>query len=189
MFNHDCIILDASCVIILYASRQMENILDSIPKEISIATFVYKEEVLSINGGPPDNVKQIKESIDLQSLVDAGKLRIVDISSEDEYEMQANLEAILDKGEAISGALAVSRNWAIAIDDKKARRWFELEADHIQILYSLELIRHWTNVQKPSDEIITQALWNVQHRGNYTLKSSHPMYDWWIRYLPEEKRF
>jgi len=184
-FNHDCIILDASCLISLYATKQMAPILRSIPNIVAVAAFVYEKEALWIYGGPEHEVRQSKEPIDLLPMVQAGLVEIVDIASEAEIERQVNLEANLDPGEAISGAIALSRNWAIALDERKARNLFSHEAAHIQLIYTLELVKHWCDTRNPPFETIAAALKNIRHRAIYKPGPNHPLHDWWIQYLPE----
>jgi hypothetical protein len=163
----------------------MENILDTIPKTVTVAAYVYKKEALSIYTGPEQDVRQSKVGIELQPFVNAGLLKIVDIASKAEIELQVNLEAKLDPGEAISGAIAINRNWAIGVDEKKARNLFSREAAHIQQLYTLELVKHWIDTQNPSPETILIALKNIRYRAIYKPGRNHPLYDWWITYLPE----
>jgi len=165
----------------------MENVLDTIPKTVTVATYVYKKEALSIYTGPDQDVRQSKVAIDLQPFVNAGLLKIVDIASEAEIELRVNLEAKLDPGEAISGAIAINRNWAIGVDEKKARNLLNREAAHIQQFYTLELVKHWVDTQKPSLETIIKALKNIRYRAIYKPGSNHPLYKWWRRYLPESE--
>ena len=86
-FAHDCIILDASCIISLYASGQMEGILQSIQKSVAVAAFVFNREALWIYGGPDEDVKQTKEKIELQPFVDAGLLKVVTVAPGDDVEL------------------------------------------------------------------------------------------------------
>src|SRR6266700_4130778 len=51
IFSQDCIILDACCVINLYASGQMGNILQSIAKVVAVAAYVRDEEAQRIYAG------------------------------------------------------------------------------------------------------------------------------------------
>ena len=180
-FHHDCIILDASCIISLYASRQMGEILKAIPKSVTIATFVFEKEALWIYGGSDEDVQADKEAIDLQPFVDAGLLRLVKIASAETNDY-VNLAAKLDPGEAITGAIAMNRNWAIATDDNKARSLFQREVPHLQLVYTLGLVKYWVDSTNPSFETVTSALKNIRTRAIYKPGQNHPLYSWWRKY-------
>jgi hypothetical protein len=71
-FLHNGIILDACCVINLYASGQIRSILTAIPKSVAVAAYVRKREALYIYSrslGAKD-MSSPKEKIDLQPLID-----------------------------------------------------------------------------------------------------------------------
>jgi predicted nucleic acid-binding protein len=177
-FAHDCIILDASCIISLYASGQMAEVLKAIPKTITVAAYVSNKEALWSYSGPDWDIRSDKERIDLQPFVEAGLLKIVDIDNEAEKELFVDLVVGLGPGEAITGAIAIHRNWAISIDDKKARTLFEREAPHLQLIYMLELVKYWVDVAYPSPTTIASALRNIQTRAVYRPGPSHSLYAW-----------
>lgn len=184
-FAHNCIILDASCIISLYASGQMEGILQSIQKSVAVAAFVFNREALWIYGGPDEDVKQTREKIELQPFVDAGLLKVVTIASETEAQVYVNLSIEIDDGEAVTGAIAIHRNWAIGVDDKKARSLFQREAAYLQLAYTLELVKHWADITEPSLETISRALIRIQDRAAYEPGQNHPLYSWWMKYRNE----
>ena len=126
IFSHDCIILDACCIISLYASKRIEEILNTIPKSVCVAAYVKNEEVLKTYDVSSDT----EEVVDLQSLIDRGVLILVELDLETEADTWVNLATVLDDGEAVTGAIAFHRNWAIATDDRAAIRLFEREAPH-----------------------------------------------------------
>jgi hypothetical protein len=181
-FNHTCLILDASCIISLYATGQMEAILRSIPRSVTVAAFVLDHEALWVYSGPDEAIKQAKAEIDLQPFIEAGLLKVVTIDSHAEATLQINFAAEIDDGEAVTGAIALHRNWAIAVDDKKARALFGREAGHLQLLYTLELVQHWAETARPSSETISAALENIYKRAVYQPGQNHPLYAWWLKY-------
>ena len=120
VFVHDCVILDACCVVNLYASRHFGHILETIPASVAVAAYVRNEEARKIYGGPDEHVMQREEQIDLQPFIDRGLLTLVSPESEAENVAYVNFAAALDDGEAITGAIAVHRHWAIGTDDRGA---------------------------------------------------------------------
>ncbi|RIK41792.1 MAG: hypothetical protein DCC55_10825 [Chloroflexi bacterium] len=180
LFAHNTLILDANCVIGLYASRYMAEILDAIPPTVTIAAYVADNETDWIYGPLDESGQQIREPIDLQPVLDAGLLHIVTVESEDEAEALVTFSAMIrDQGEAVTGAIALCRNWAIALDDKKARRLFTEYAGHLQLFYTLELVKHWVDTVSPSSSTITDMLRNIRSGARYTPHRHHPLYSWW----------
>jgi predicted nucleic acid-binding protein len=161
----------------------MMDVLQAIPKSVVVAAYVSEREALWVYNEADETGHRSKESIILRPFVDAELLTIVQIDSEDEAEAFANFAAeIRDQGEAITGAIALCRHWAIVTDDRKARRLFQRDASHLQLVYTLELVKHWVDVCNPMAEMVTATLRNIRHRSAYTPHKQHPLYDWWHRH-------
>ena len=181
-FSHDCIILDACCIINLYACRQMRAILETIPKNLAVAAYVKDQEVLNIYSGPLDNVEASSELIELQPFIDDNLLLLVDIENEGEENMYLNFAARLDDGEAITGAIAVNRNWAIATDDLASIKLFQKSAPQIALVSTLDLVKYWVDTKNPNENIIREALLNIRVRGRYEPHRNHPLNEWWQKF-------
>ncbi len=181
-FYHPYIILDACCVINLYATGYIEEILSSLPPEVAVAAYVHEEETLSIFAGPEEDVEQSKEQIDLQPLIERGLITVVSVESEDEEIAFVNLSVELDDGEAATGAIAINRNWAIATDDGKAIRILTRDARYIQLVSTLVLIRYWADTTAPPFHIVQELLKRVRLRARYRPGRGHLLYDWWLRH-------
>lgn len=178
-FSHDYIILDACCLINLYASGQMRAILRSIPRNLSIAAYVKEQEVLNVYSGPIDNVQASRETIDLLPFIGEGLLILVDIENEMEEVSYINLAQKLDDGEAITGAIAINRNWAIATDDVKSIKFFQNYASTIALISTLDLIKFWVDTTKPNKHLIQETILNIKVRGRYEPHRNHPLFIWW----------
>ncbi len=174
VFLHKCIILDACCIINLYASRQFGHILEAIPASVAVATYY---------GGPAEDVMQKEEQIDLLPYIDRGLLLPVSPESEAENVTYVNFAASLDDGEAITGAIAVHRNWAIGSDDRRAISLFAKEAPQLQRISTLELMKHWVDSTGLPADVVRSALRNVRFRAKYEPHSRHPLYHWWRTYM------
>ncbi len=181
-FSHDCIILDACCIINLYASQQMRAVLETIPKSISVATYVKDYEDLSIYSGPIENVQEKYELIDLQPFITEKLLFATDIETEMEANTYINFAQKLDDGEAITGAIAINRNWAIATDDSKSIKLFQSPASYIALVSTLDLVKYWADTKKPEDNIVRDALQNIRIRGRYEPHRNHPLIKWWQKF-------
>ncbi len=134
-----------------------------------VADYVYDSEVLRF---------------DLKSLVDAGLLTKVAADKEEEQNIVVNFAVSLDDGEAVTGAIAVYRNWAIATDDKKALSLFGRVVPHIELISTLSVVKYWAEMTGASDDEIGRALEDLHSGAPYEPKASHPLYTWWRKYVP-----
>jgi len=182
---HDCIILDACCILNLYASGHMGDVLESIPKPLAVASYVLEEETLWIYDRPDDDVRQAKKQVDLQPFIAGGLLRVVLLESEAEETTFIDFAAVLgDDGEAITGAIALHRNWAFGTHDRKARSFFSSrETPQLELVSTPELIKYWADTVNPSPELVRNALKSVRVRALYEPGPRHPLSAWWHRFL------
>jgi hypothetical protein len=179
---HEAIILDACCVINLYASGRMQEILESMEKAMVIADYVCENEALTIRSFDSD----AEEPIDLQPFIEAGLLIIASLNSGAEEITFVNFAAEVDDGEAITGALAFHRDWAVGSDDGAAIDTFRRLAPRQQIVTTPELIKHWVDSASPPRKAIADTLRAVRHRGKYGPGRDHFLHDWWQSFLEDE---
>lgn len=176
VFAHSGVALDASCAINLYSSGIMKNILASLPINSFIAEYVYTNEMLRISQGPgkPD------ASIDLEQLIACGALEVVPLEPGTEEITALNFAAFgLDNGEAITAAIAIHHNWAIALDDRSATSLLRREASNLQLITTPELIKHWVDLSAPQTEVVREVLHNIETLGRYRPAHNHPLITWW----------
>src|SRR5262245_31843056 len=115
-------VVDACCTINLYAAGDLPNLLPALGLEWYVPAAVTRE-ALFIRKPDPENADQlIPEPIDFQPALGAGVLRTCDVEGEAETNLFVQLAASLDDGEAACLAIAKCRGWAVATDDRKARR-------------------------------------------------------------------
>jgi predicted nucleic acid-binding protein len=155
-------------VITLACTGRINDILLYLPKPVMVSDYVYESEVLQF---------------DLKSLVESGLLAVVSADTQAEQNMVVNLAVYLDDGEAVTGAIGVSRNWAIATDDKKALSLFGRVAPHIELVSTLAMVKYWAEEAAPSDEEVRGALEELLTGAPYEPNSSHPLYAWWRNYV------
>jgi hypothetical protein len=181
--KHECIILDACCLINLYASGRMGDILASLSKPAYAARYVWSNEALTVNGAPNSGGDFQETSIDLGPLIGGGLLGLADLETEDEETLFVNFAASLDDGEAITGALAAARNWCLATDDKRARNVFSDQVPQMQLLSSPELVKRWADVTAAEADEVCTVVRRIHLHGHYIPPARHPLYEWWQRYL------
>lgn len=177
--SRSCIILDACCVINLYASGEMGEIIRCIPESIATSSYVKEREVLTIFDGPPDDVRSIRKEIDLNPFIESGLLIVAKLESTEEKQTYINLAYDMHDGEAMTGALAIHRDWALATDDRKVTNYFSRNAPEVPILSSLEIIKHWVDGTSPPSETVCTVLRNVRLKARYEPDRNHAFYEWW----------
>ncbi|MCP5098743.1 MAG: hypothetical protein GY943_24595 [Chloroflexi bacterium] len=178
--THNCMILDACCVMNLYASGKMEGIISSITESVAVTVYVMDVEALTVYEKSKSMSPDKKELIDLQPFLDEGCLFLADLDSNEEKLAFIQFAALrLDDGEAMTLAIASSRNWAVATDDRAAQRIIKIQHKHIQTISTPEIIRHWNETTNPEAEILRQAIINIEQRANYLLGKRHPLFEWW----------
>ena len=174
---HSHVILDACCVLNLSASGRLAEILEAVPVEVAVSEVVRERELLKLHLlGSEEG-----EGLDyFEEVVERGLLVVVDFESEEETETFVNFVAILgDDGESATCAIAVHRGWAIATDDKRAISFSKQEAPHLQLVSTLDLVKHWAEVSKVTPESLRDVLEGIKVHGSYVPQRSHPLRTWW----------
>ncbi|MGL4618763.1 MAG: hypothetical protein ACRCZS_06845 [Chroococcidiopsis sp.] len=170
------LILDACCVLNFYASGQLLAILKSIPVQVAVTQVVREQELRTLQpleGEENDGATQFEAAIAQRLLI------TVDFESEEEAELFVNYAAILGDGESATGAIAVCRQWAIATDDKKAISFFRKETPQLQILSTLEIVKHWSEETGVDSQTLREALNSIRVKGKYMPPKNHPLLSWW----------
>jgi len=178
--DHSCVILDACCLMNLYASRHMAEIVATITEKIAVATYVKNEEALFVYQASKQDQPAKTEAVDIDSLVEAGLIRLVELGAEIEKGYFAALTARrLDDGEAITAAMAINRHWALATDDRRARSILGQEAPQIALISTPQLVKHWADSHHPEPAQVNQAMRDIERRANFLVGKRDPLYNWW----------
>ncbi len=171
-------ILDACCLINLYASGVMESILNSIPGQVAVVQYVRDKEVRYIytDGGGTT-------SIDLQAFLDKNLLFVVDLENEREQELVIDLAFLsngkMGNGEAYSASIALYRNWSFGTDDKDTILLLQHHQPQLSIVTTPDLLKHWVDTIQPPSEVIHDVLENIRRRARYKPHGEHHFYKWW----------
>ncbi len=168
-------ILDACVLLNLLATDRVKSILECQEREILICDLVRSETYfLKAQDGSDDKIL-----INLDTLIGDSTIGTCDLENDTETDLFVNLAAQLDDGEAKSMAICLSRQFAIATDDKKARRLIT-EAGGASMLHSsLELVRTWSELNRISSLEVRQVLLRIKTMANYFPNRSDANYDWW----------
>lgn len=170
-------ILDACVLINLLASGEVEGILRSASMDSYICSAVEGESIYLRTEDPKNPI----EPIDLRPLIGSGLLAVCHIEGDQEAELYVDYASALDDGEAMSLAIALSRGFHLATDERKARRLFlEAGADAQRLPSTSELLRRWSEAELVPPAKLKASLLNIERRALYQPPTSDPNYQWWL---------
>ena len=110
--------IDASTLLNLFATGEIESILRSMPVQEKFVCSVAASEVLYFRHEEADHTPEL---VSIDPLVEQGLLTLARPESPEEEALFVQFAAKIDDGEAMTLALCVSRGYALATDDRKAR--------------------------------------------------------------------
>jgi predicted nucleic acid-binding protein len=173
------ILIQDACVLInLLGSGRFNDIAAGCGLDFAIVSAVAREALYLHNPDP-----NVREKIDLDYLIKDGTLKILDPETENEKLRYIELALSLDDGEAESVAIAESRHFALATDDKKARRLLQNEGIKIELWSTCSLLQLWQNKCSISDGDMKIVLENIFSCARYRPKAGHPDFVWWMNIL------
>ena len=180
------LLLDASCLLNLYAGH-FRDIAVVLPHQIAVADYVLDVEALYVWRPDPAGAREEPESVDLSSLVDEGLVRVMGLETPDEEATFVELAAVVDDGEAMTGALAAHRQCALATDDRKARRVLGEQIPTVPLLSTLELLKLWVDGAAVPDTELRAAVEGIRVGASYVPGPRDPLYSWWQGVMEGER--
>lgn len=173
------VIMDTCCLINLYAAGDPTSLLVPLGWEIYVSRQVMEESLYLLRENSESEPQFVQERIDLQPAIDGGGLRVCDVAEGDETDLYVQLATTLDDGEAACLAIAKSRGWALATDDRKAIRL--AEGLRVGTITTPEMIKSWADATRASDTDVAVVLRKIQAFARFVPRRASPLYDWWIR--------
>jgi len=170
-------IVDACCLINLYASRKPVEMLRALGGEFFVPDQVRREALTIRRPDANDDTRYVSETIDLTEALDAGVIRECRVQDHGEREEFVRYAVELDDGEAACLAIAKRRGWIVATDDKKAIRL--ATAQQIGVVTTPELVHDWAERAKPGSDEVTETLRNIESFARFRLGKSARYYRWW----------
>jgi hypothetical protein len=155
-----------------------QEILAGSEYNFGICTVVSTESIYlraADPNAPPDTVE-------LDPFVNSKCLRVYGLSGNKEQEMYVDYAADLDDGEAMTLALALSRGFAVATDDRKARRIFlEDTGDAKRLLSTPHILKRWSTRASLTTGELKKLLLDVSRRGRFSPHSGDADFSWWSK--------
>ncbi len=144
---------------------------------LHVPSKVSEETLYILQPDVEDVSKVVKCRIDLDHFTVAGLLHKCDFEGQEEIELFVQMAIQLGDGEAACFAIAAKRGWAMATDDRRARK-FAADAS-LAVITTPELVKLWAENTSASDEEVAAVLQNIQKFACFSPRANAPEYRWW----------
>lgn len=175
------VLLDACCLINLFATGRCELILERLPYRFATSRFVAAREVLTLARGDEGDGPLVREAISPSRLESMEDLELLDLTTDEEVAGFVGFAAELDDGEASICALGVPRGATVATDDRKALRVLGRRAPDVPRLQTPEILYAWAQLSLATEREVAEALLAVRWRRRFHPHRDAPHFDWWER--------
>ncbi len=174
--------IDACCLIDLLASGHAEAVLRSCGYAWHLPVAVQDEIQFVRHRDPADPTTFIAVPVDLTPLISAGLLTVCQPDDQAELDLFTQYATLFrSDGEAMCLAVAESRGWLIATDDRKAIRIGQQAG--LTVLSSPQLMRMWADEAQPDQPMLAKALQDIEVLAQFHPNSTMPEYRWWLDQL------
>ena len=173
------LVLDASCLLNLYATGRLRAIAAALPYRLAVAEYVLEREVLYTWLPVATGSGARREPVDTSSLQEDGRIQVMRLELPEEEATFVSLAGSIDDGEAVTGALALHRRCALATDDRKARRVFGERLPGIPLVSTLEILKLWEQEASVSGAELRAAILSMRSGASYVPGRRDPLYAWW----------
>jgi hypothetical protein len=171
--------IDACCLIDLLASGHAEAILRACQYTWHLPAAVQAEVRYVRQPDPAQAGQLVLVEVDLDPLIKLGVLSPCQPDNDQELDRFTQYATqFRSDGEAMCVALAESRGWTIATDDRKAIRVAGQAG--LTVLSCPQMMRHWADVAKPDQTVLAKALRNIEVFAQFRPNPSLPDYQWWL---------
>lgn len=171
-------IIDACCLINIFSSGKAEPILGAYDGRWHVSQQVRNESLSIRQSDKNDTTKLASVPLDFSGAISTGLIKECRLEGRAEYESYVQFAAQLDDGEASCLAIAGSRGWLVATDDRKAIRL--AAASGIAIVTTPEIVKHWVDEAEPTAAEIAEVLQAMERFAKYVPHRSNSMREWWM---------
>ena len=174
-----CLLLDASCLLNLYATGCLREIAAAIDIRFQVARYVLEHEAIytwvpNIESGRDEPVP-----VDVSPLIAEDLINVIGLEDIAEQATFVELATLVDDGEAVTAALAFHRGCSVATDDRKARRVFGERIPSVQLFSTLDLLKLWADVGHIPEDELRASMIAMRSRASYIPSNRDPLFEWW----------
>lgn len=174
------LVLDACCLLNLTAAGK---ILHENSSRTGFSFFVprvvAKESIYILQPDDDQAGQLVRKEVDMNLYVDRKLVSYCDVEGAYETELYVQFAVQIDDGEAACLAIAKSRSWILATDDRIARRLATEQS--VKVLGTPEIVRTWAESNSVSDSEISSVIGNIQRYAKYVPRSNVPDAEWWYQ--------
>jgi predicted nucleic acid-binding protein len=170
-------VIDTCVLINILATDRVAEIVRVVAPVVMVCPAVAEESLYL----RPFEAEGRPEPVDLQKLIAAGILTPCPMEEGAEVDLYVAYAEDLDDGEAMSLAIAQSRNLALATDERKALRLARQNAPELSIITTTEIIHTWAEGREPSE--VTAVVHSILTRARFRPADSDPLAQWWNKML------
>lgn len=170
-------VVDACCTINLYAAGNLLTLLPAYGGEWHVPPVVIGEAQSIRRPSPDDPTKLVKEPMDLRPAFAAGVLRHC-TPTEEEEALFVEYAADLGDGEAMCLAIAQTRGWTLATDDRPA--WRTAGERGVAVVTTAEIVKCWADATSAEEGTVIGLLRNIQTFGRFVPHRTMPLHAWWV---------
>jgi hypothetical protein len=173
-------VIDACCLIDLLASGRTEEILHAAGFAWHLPIAVQAEVQYVRQHDPAQAGAIVKVPADLSSYLASGLLTLCQPDDPQEQACFVQYAAqFRSDGEAMCLAIAESRGWTVATDDRKAIRI--AGQANLMVISCPQLVKAWADATQPDPAALVQVLADIQTLAQFRPNPAMPDSDWWIR--------
>jgi hypothetical protein len=175
-------VIDACCLIDLLVSGHTEAILRSTGYTWHIPDAVGAEIQFIRQHDPTRPGSFVNAQVNLSPHLNTGLLTACHPTDTREQGLFVQYAArFRSDGEAMCLAIAESRGWSIATDDRKAT-WVAQQLG-LPVVSCPELIKAWADATRPDKASLVQVLTEIQTLAQFRPNSTMPESAWWLKLL------
>lgn len=172
-------VIDACCLINVWAAGRPEAILTAYDGVFYVPPEVRKESLSIRRADPDDDALLVPVPIDLSDALQRGLVRECQFESDAETAAYIQFAASIDDGEASCLAIAQTRGWTVATDDRKAIRLAGQFG--IRVVTTPEIMKRWAERTKAPEAEVAQSLSNIERFASFRPRRNAIESDWWFR--------
>jgi hypothetical protein len=174
--------IDTCCLIDLLASGHAQEILRASGHTWYLPIAVQAELHFLRQPDPTGASTFISVPIDIAALTTAGVLTVCQPDTQAEFDLFTQYAALFrSDGEAMCLALAESRSWQIATDDRRAIS--VAQKGGLTVISSPQLVRTWADNDHPDHATLRKALGDIEFLAQFRPNVSMPECQWWLDQL------
>ena len=165
---------DCSVLLNLLATDRLAAIAEITGWQFAICPAV-REEAKKLRDPQTGEMVPVK----IAPFIDSGLLQVLELSGDEEVTLYVEQSMVVDDGEAMSIAIAASRNLDLAIDDKQAANHTRRTFPNVRLWSTPDILKKWADLAEPDAGSLREAIQLIEGRARYFPPNSHALAGWW----------